>query len=72
VRALLAARAEEGGPQFEHGGDLEEMAVVGTPAECALAIRTLGDAGADAVVLIPPAPGADARAIGAALLPLLA
>lgn len=68
VRALLAERAQEGGPQFDHAGDLEEMAVVGTPAECAAAIRRLGDAGADAVVLIPPAPGADARAIGAALL----
>jgi 5,10-methylenetetrahydromethanopterin reductase len=68
VRALLATRAQEGGPQFDHGGTLEEMAVVGTPAACAAAIRALGDAGADAVVLIPPKPGADARAIGEALL----
>jgi alkanesulfonate monooxygenase SsuD/methylene tetrahydromethanopterin reductase-like flavin-dependent oxidoreductase (luciferase family) len=72
VGALLAERAKEGGPQFEHGGDLDEMAVVGTPAECAAAIRALGDAGADSVVLIPPKPGADARAIGRELLPLLA
>jgi alkanesulfonate monooxygenase SsuD/methylene tetrahydromethanopterin reductase-like flavin-dependent oxidoreductase (luciferase family) len=67
VRPLLAERARQGGPQFEHGDGLDDMAVVGTPEECAAAIRRLGNAGVDSVVLIPPRPGADARAIGRAL-----
>jgi alkanesulfonate monooxygenase SsuD/methylene tetrahydromethanopterin reductase-like flavin-dependent oxidoreductase (luciferase family) len=74
VRPLLAERANEGGPQFEQVGgapDVDRMAVVGTPEECAAAIRALGDAGADSVVLLPPHPGADAQAIARALLPLL-
>ena len=71
VRPLLDERAVEGGPQFEHGGGLEEMTVAGTPEECAAAIRALGDAGADSVVLLPPHPGADAQAIARVLLPLI-
>jgi alkanesulfonate monooxygenase SsuD/methylene tetrahydromethanopterin reductase-like flavin-dependent oxidoreductase (luciferase family) len=38
---------------------IDRMTVAGTAADCAAAIRALGAAGADAVVLIPPAPGAD-------------
>jgi alkanesulfonate monooxygenase SsuD/methylene tetrahydromethanopterin reductase-like flavin-dependent oxidoreductase (luciferase family) len=39
--------------------------VVGTPEECAAAIRALGAAGADAVVLVPqPAYDVDVRAFG--------
>ncbi len=73
VRPLLTERATDGGPKFEQVGgapDVDRMAVAGTPEECAAAIRALGDAGADSVVLLPPRPGADAQAIARALLPL--
>jgi len=69
LRPLVAERLRGGGPQFDQlgvaAGDdvpdelLNRMTVTGTPEEQAAAIRALGDAGADAVVLIPPAPGAD-------------
>jgi 5,10-methylenetetrahydromethanopterin reductase len=72
LRPLLDERAAEGGPQFEFGAGVEDMTVAGTPEECAAAIRALGDAGADAVVLLPPQPGVDPRAIAPTLLPLLA
>jgi alkanesulfonate monooxygenase SsuD/methylene tetrahydromethanopterin reductase-like flavin-dependent oxidoreductase (luciferase family) len=72
LRPMLNERSAEGGPQFEYGDDVEDMTVAGTPEECAAAIRALGDAGADAVVLLPPQPGADPQAITRALLPLLA
>jgi alkanesulfonate monooxygenase SsuD/methylene tetrahydromethanopterin reductase-like flavin-dependent oxidoreductase (luciferase family) len=72
LRPLLNERSAEGGPQFEYGDGVEDMTVAGTPEECAAAIRALGDAGADAVVLLPPQPGADPQAITRALLPLLA
>jgi alkanesulfonate monooxygenase SsuD/methylene tetrahydromethanopterin reductase-like flavin-dependent oxidoreductase (luciferase family) len=42
---------------------IDRMTVAGTPADCGAAIRALGAAGADAVVLIPPAPGADPEAL---------
>ena len=50
---------------------IDQMAVVGTPEQCAAAIRALADAGADSVVLVPPEAGADPQALGRALLPLL-
>jgi 5,10-methylenetetrahydromethanopterin reductase len=50
---------------------IDDVAVVGTPEECAAAIRALGAAGADAVVLVPPAPDVAAKALGRELLPLL-
>ena len=50
---------------------LDRMAVAGTPEECAAAIRALGEAGADAVVLVPLTPDVDAQALGRELLPLL-
>jgi alkanesulfonate monooxygenase SsuD/methylene tetrahydromethanopterin reductase-like flavin-dependent oxidoreductase (luciferase family) len=72
LRPLLDERAAERGPQFEYGSGVEDMTVAGTPDECAAAIRALGDAGADSVVLVPPRPGADPQAIARTLLPLLA
>jgi 5,10-methylenetetrahydromethanopterin reductase len=33
---------------------IDELAVAGTPDDCAAAVRRLGDAGADVVVLVPP------------------
>jgi len=67
LRPLVAERLREGGPQFERLGVdadisddvLARMTVTGAPDEQAASIRALGEAGADAVVLIPPAPGAD-------------
>jgi 5,10-methylenetetrahydromethanopterin reductase len=50
---------------------IEQAAVVGTPDECAAAIRGLGEAGADSVVLVPPTADVDARALANELLPLL-
>jgi 5,10-methylenetetrahydromethanopterin reductase len=38
---------------------IDELAVAGTPEDCAAAVRQLGDAGADAVVLVPPAEDAE-------------
>jgi 5,10-methylenetetrahydromethanopterin reductase len=68
LRELVAERLEAGGPQAEHlgaSGDdwLEKAAVVGTPEECAAAIRALGEAGADSVVLVPPTTDADVREV---------
>ena len=50
---------------------LDVTTVSGTPEHAARAIRALADAGADAVVLVPPAPGADPAQLTGALLPLL-
>jgi 5,10-methylenetetrahydromethanopterin reductase len=50
---------------------LNRLAVVGTPEECAAAIRALGEAGAHAVVLVPPTPDVDPDQLSRELLPLL-
>lgn len=52
---------------------LDQLAVVGTPDECAAAISRLGEAGADAVVLVPSIeqPEKDLDDIECTLLPLL-
>ena len=50
---------------------IDRVAVVGTPEQCAATVRELASAGADSVVLVPPAPGADVQALGRELLPLL-
>jgi 5,10-methylenetetrahydromethanopterin reductase len=76
LRPLVAERLEEGGPQAEYlgaSGDdwLDKAAVVGTPEECVAAIRALGDAGADSVVLVPPTRDVDPQALARELLPLL-
>jgi alkanesulfonate monooxygenase SsuD/methylene tetrahydromethanopterin reductase-like flavin-dependent oxidoreductase (luciferase family) len=66
VRPVVEERlASGGGPQAEHlgEGDAAELgAVAGTPEQCAAAIEALRDAGADSVVLVPPAAPADPRA----------
>jgi 5,10-methylenetetrahydromethanopterin reductase len=73
LRPLVADRLAAGGPQVEQlpfaaevgaGGAvpdewIDTVAVAGTPEERAAAIRALGEAGADAVVLVPPDAGAD-------------
>jgi 5,10-methylenetetrahydromethanopterin reductase len=72
LRPLVEERLRDGGPQAEHLGDTADMealvgraGVVGTPEECAATIRALGEAGADAVVLVPqPAYDVDPRAFG--------
>jgi 5,10-methylenetetrahydromethanopterin reductase len=74
LRPVVAERLEGGGPQAEHLGGpgddwIDHAAVVGTPEECAASIRALGEAGADAVVLVPPTPEVDVQAIASALLP---
>jgi alkanesulfonate monooxygenase SsuD/methylene tetrahydromethanopterin reductase-like flavin-dependent oxidoreductase (luciferase family) len=77
VRNAAFVAMESGGPQAEHLGDTADMdaligraGVVGTPEECAASIRALGEAGADAVVLVPqPAHDVDPRAL-AEVLPL--
>jgi alkanesulfonate monooxygenase SsuD/methylene tetrahydromethanopterin reductase-like flavin-dependent oxidoreductase (luciferase family) len=78
LRPLLEERLLEGGPQAEHLDTSDESwidraAVVGTPEECAAAIRALADAGADSVVLVPPPTGdVDVQALAGGLLPHLA
>ena len=54
-------------------GALEELAVVGTAEDCAAAVRRRGEAGADAVVLVPAGPDPDAQVarFAAQVLPLL-
>jgi 5,10-methylenetetrahydromethanopterin reductase len=75
ITSEVAALAEQGGVERLSDAMPEEWidstAVAGTPEECAAAIRALGDAGADSVVLVPPPAGADPQALGRALLPLL-
>jgi 5,10-methylenetetrahydromethanopterin reductase len=81
LRPVIAERLRDGGPQVEQAGvapvdhvddDLvDRLAVAGTPERCAASIRALAAAGADSVVLVPPAPGADAARIARELLPLL-
>jgi 5,10-methylenetetrahydromethanopterin reductase len=85
LRPLLADGLADGGPQVEHagvdlashgGGEipdewLDRLTVSGTPEQGAAAIRALADAGADAVVLVPPAAGADPAEPARALLSLL-
>jgi 5,10-methylenetetrahydromethanopterin reductase len=75
IASEVAALAEQGGVERLSDAMPEEWidstAVAGTPEECAAAIRALGDAGADSVVLVPPPAGADPQALGRALLPLL-
>jgi 5,10-methylenetetrahydromethanopterin reductase len=51
---------------------IDSLTVAGTPADCAAAIRALGGAGADAVVLVPPGPHVDPAGLARELLPLLA
>jgi 5,10-methylenetetrahydromethanopterin reductase len=50
---------------------IESVAAVGTARECADWVRELGAAGADSVVLVPPAADVDPEPIGRALVPLL-
>jgi 5,10-methylenetetrahydromethanopterin reductase len=50
---------------------IDRAAVAGTPEEGAAAIRALAGAGADSVVLVPPAAEVEPEALGGALLPLL-
>jgi 5,10-methylenetetrahydromethanopterin reductase len=50
---------------------IDNVAVAGAPEECAAAIRALGEAGADAVVLVPLPHDPDPETIGRELLPLL-
>jgi alkanesulfonate monooxygenase SsuD/methylene tetrahydromethanopterin reductase-like flavin-dependent oxidoreductase (luciferase family) len=81
LRPLIAERLNDGGPQVEQAGVragepvpdewVDRLAVAGTPEECAASIRALAAAGADAVVLVPAAPGADPAQVGRELLPLL-
>jgi 5,10-methylenetetrahydromethanopterin reductase len=61
LRPLVTERLQAGGPQaetleVEPEGWVEAATVAGTPNERAAAIRALGDAGADTVVLVPPTP----------------
>ena len=71
----LSALARDGGLQrvtAEMPDDwIDRATVSGTPENCAAAVRALGDAGADAVVLVPRTPEADPGAIARELLPLL-
>jgi 5,10-methylenetetrahydromethanopterin reductase len=74
LRPVLEERLASGGPQAEHLGDgdpVELATVSGTPEDCARSIDRLADAGADCVVLVPPAAPADPRAFARELLPLL-
>jgi 5,10-methylenetetrahydromethanopterin reductase len=72
LRPLAKERLQDGGPQAKHLGDTADMdaligraGVVGTPEECAAAIRALAKAGADSVVLVPqPTHDVDVRAFG--------
>jgi alkanesulfonate monooxygenase SsuD/methylene tetrahydromethanopterin reductase-like flavin-dependent oxidoreductase (luciferase family) len=60
VYAVAAERRAEGGPHARALGDdpdwFDRVAVTGDPERCAAHIRRLADAGADAVVLVPPGP----------------
>ena len=46
---------------------LDRLTVSGTPAQARTAVQALGDAGADAVVLVPPGPGTDPRELARVL-----
>jgi 5,10-methylenetetrahydromethanopterin reductase len=50
---------------------IDRTTVSGTPVDCAAAVQALGQAGADAVVLVPLTPKADAEQVARELLPLL-
>jgi 5,10-methylenetetrahydromethanopterin reductase len=50
---------------------IDRLTVVGTPDECAAAVRALDEEGADAVVLVPPSADVDPAVLGRDLLPLL-
>jgi 5,10-methylenetetrahydromethanopterin reductase len=70
--ALVARAGDLGdGPA---AGALAQLAVLGTPEECAAAIRRRGEAGADAVVLVPvgPDPAGQVARFAADVLPLVA
>jgi 5,10-methylenetetrahydromethanopterin reductase len=71
----LSALAREGGVERVTADMPDEWidraTVAGTPEQCAAAVRALGAAGADAVVLVPLAPAADPEAMARELLPLL-
>ena len=51
--ALFAAAGVEDGVVDLSLDDVRAMAVAGSPADCAAAIRALGDAGADSVIVVP-------------------
>jgi 5,10-methylenetetrahydromethanopterin reductase len=78
LRPLVAEKLAAGGPQadqLEFAAEIKDgvgavpdewidaMAVAGTADERAAAIRALGEAGADAVVLVPPVADADPAAL---------
>jgi 5,10-methylenetetrahydromethanopterin reductase len=74
LRPLVEERLANGGPQAEHLGDgdpVARAAVVGTPEECAAAIRALAEAGADSVVLVPATAEIRPRELAAELLQLV-
>jgi alkanesulfonate monooxygenase SsuD/methylene tetrahydromethanopterin reductase-like flavin-dependent oxidoreductase (luciferase family) len=65
----------------EHAGDagdgwvrdewIDRLTVCGPPEQCAASIRALAEAGADSVVLVPPAPSVPPEALARELLPRL-
>jgi 5,10-methylenetetrahydromethanopterin reductase len=67
LKPVVEERLRSGGPQAEHL-DMDTVAVVGTPAECAATIRRLGDAGADTVVLVPLTADVDPEPLGEELM----
>jgi 5,10-methylenetetrahydromethanopterin reductase len=83
LRPLLAERFADGGPQVEQLGIPDEerasvpdawidlATVAGTPEECAASIARMHEAGADTVVLVPPAPGADPAELKRGLSPFI-
>jgi 5,10-methylenetetrahydromethanopterin reductase len=75
IAAEVTAMAADGGLEAVTAGMpdawIDSVALAGTPEECAAAIRSLGAAGADAVVLVPPTPDVAAEALARELLPAL-
>jgi 5,10-methylenetetrahydromethanopterin reductase len=68
VNALLTSGGRERLQAEMPDAWIEEMAVVGTPKECAASIRRLSDAGADSVVLVPEQPGIEGLNAAAEIL----
>ena len=75
VAEQVAAMAADGGVEAVSAAMpdawIDSLAVAGTPQEGAAAVRALGDAGADAVVLVPPTPDVAAETLGSELLPVV-
>jgi alkanesulfonate monooxygenase SsuD/methylene tetrahydromethanopterin reductase-like flavin-dependent oxidoreductase (luciferase family) len=63
IAAEVAAHADDADDAWVRDDWIDRLTVCGTPEQCAASIATLAEAGADAVILVPPSPSVEPEAL---------